>query len=335
MIYNNSSAANLTYCGEDLIAFTDRYAQLHPYASLLVCLFGMLANTVNMVVLTRKEMVSPTNSILTGLAFADNVVMVVCLPFIVMSFIPRSHKFRYAWALFMMFYSLSSTIFHTISVYLTVLLAVWRYLSVAHPLYSRSHCTLRRAKLAIASAYVVSPVLCLPIYLTYTIAQDVNERDAYKIWYTRMALDNNLIAVNFWTYGVIAKIIPCVALTVLSWQLIRALVSARKRKEALQGRGADAGGGQSDRTTRMLLAVLFLFLVTEFPHGIVALLSGILGDEFRKQCYSPLGDIFDFCALINGAINFILYCAMSRQFRDTFLKLFKPQMLNTRLPSLL
>lgn len=318
-------SGNLTYCGEDLTWFANWYAKLHPYTSLLVCVFGVLANTLNMIVLTRKELVSATNAILTGLAFADNVVMIVCLPFIVhQNFIAQSEKFTYPWALLRMVYIILTTLFHTISVYLTVTLAVWRYLSVAHPLYSRNHCTLRRAKLAIASAYVVSPVLCLPNYFTFTTIQ---RNGSYYLHPTRFAIDNNLISINFWTYGVVGKIIPCVALTVLSWQLIRALASARKRKEALQGRGVLGEGERhaTDRTTRMLLAVLFLFLITEFPHGIVSMLGGILGDEFLQTCYAPLGNIFDFCALINCSINFILYCAMSRQFRQTFLKLFRPQ----------
>lgn len=35
----------------------------------------------------------------------------------------------------------------------------------------------------------------------------------------------------------------------------------------------------------------------------------------------------DILALINSAINFILYCSMSRQFRKTFSVLFRPKFL--------
>lgn len=40
----------------------------------------------------------------------------------------------------------------------------------------------------------------------------------------------------------------------------------------------------------------------------------------------------DLLALLNSAINFILYCSMSRQFRMTFGKLFRPQFLDRWLP---
>ncbi len=48
------------------------------------------------------------------------------------------------------------------------------------------------------------------------------------------------------------------------------------------------------------------------------MLSAILGRNFMKECYLPLGDLMDDMALINSAINFILYCFMSKQFRKSF-----------------
>ena len=84
---------------------------------------------------------------------------------------------------------------------------------------------------------------------------------------------------------------------------------------------------RTDRTTKMLVAVLLLFLITEFPQGILGLLSMILGRCFFRTCYYLFGEVMDILALLNGAINFILYCSMSRQFRTTFALLFKPRVL--------
>lgn len=47
-------------------------------------------------------------------------------------------------------------------------------------------------------------------------------------------------------------------------------------------------------------------------------MSGALGRCFFKRCYDLFGELMDALALLNGAINFILYCSMSRQFRTTF-----------------
>lgn len=48
----------------------------------------------------------------------------------------------------------------------------------------------------------------------------------------------------------------------------------------------------------------------------------------RVCVYANKGDLIDILALINSGINFILYCSMSRQFRKTFIVLFRPKFLN-------
>lgn len=47
---------------------------------------------------------------------------------------------------------------------------------------------------------------------------------------------------------------------------------------------------------------------------------------------SVSGDFMDILALLNSAINFILYCSMSRQFRTTFTILFKPKFIEKWIP---
>lgn len=75
---------------------------------------------------------------------------------------------------------------------------------------------------------------------------------------------------------------------------------------------------RSDRTTKMLVAVLILFLVTEFPQGIMHFLTGWYGPEFFRCYYNTWAEVWDMLALINSAVNFILYCFMSKQFRTQF-----------------
>jgi thiol:disulfide interchange protein len=47
--------------------------------------------------------------------------------------------------------------------------------------------------------------------------------------------DELLYYVNFWIYGIIIKLLPCVVLTVISCWLIKALYKANRRKQALKG----------------------------------------------------------------------------------------------------
>lgn len=75
---------------------------------------------------------------------------------------------------------------------------------------------------------------------------------------------------------------------------------------------------RTDRTSKMLMAVLVLFLLTEFPQGIMHFLTGWYGPEFFRCYYNTWAEVWDILALINSAVNFILYCFMSKQFRTQF-----------------
>merc|ERR550534_1207340 len=102
-------------------------------------------------------------------------------------------------------------------------------------------------------------------------------------------------------------------------------MSNRAEKRALvNGNGNKAPVNRqkkTDRTTRLLITILLLFLATEFPQGILGVLAVVFGEDFFFECYTPLGDLMDMMALVNCSINFIIYCGMSRQFRTTFQKI--------------
>lgn len=135
--------------------------------------------------------------------------------------------------------------------------------------------------------------------------------------------------INFWVHAVLIKLLPCCILTVISLWLIREVYSANQHQKKIRIYNACPPNNKAikrqckadrrtNRTTKMLVAVLLLFLVTELPQGILGLMSGFLGRCFFKRCYDLFGELMDALALLNGAINFILYCSMSRQFRMTF-----------------
>lgn len=79
-------------------------------------------------------MASPVNAILSAMAVADTLVIISYIPYDIHNFIidyqDVETKYAYGWALFTLFHAHFTVIFHTISIWLTVILAVWRYLAV-------------------------------------------------------------------------------------------------------------------------------------------------------------------------------------------------------------
>lgn len=331
-VVRNDSA----YCGREWDEFRNSFIVFHGVASTIVCLFGLITNILNIIVLTCKDMASPTNSILTGLAVADMLVMIDYLPFTLVTYVMvlgDCVRYSYGMAVFTLFHAHFSVVCHTVSIGLTLTLAVWRYVAVSFPQNNLDWCNHRRARIAILACYVFPVIFCAPVYASFEVQHAPRAcpgGDAYAISLSAFSQRNHQLMqkMNFWVYSVCIKLLPCAMLTVFSLQLIRALYRTNRRRMLLQKRKADGGDRSCDRTTRMLLAVLLLFLITEFPQGILALLSATMGEDFFRHCYDNLSEVMDLLALINSAINFILYCVMSRQFRTIFSQLFKPKILN-------
>lgn len=196
-------------------------------------------------------------------------------------------------------------------------------------------CSDRRCKIAIYLCYILSPLICIPTYFAFEINISLIIDDNY--WDLRYHVQLSDVIVSnetyllyyFWTYSVLIKLLPCVIMTVISCWLIRKLYKAKKRKQVLRNyiecfntKNVRKAERRADRTTKMLVAVLLLFSLTEFPQGIFGLFIAIKGKCLLHLCYQKFGEIMDILALLSGSINFILYCSMNRMFRMTFRQLF-------------
>ncbi|XP_044006173.1 G-protein coupled receptor dmsr-1 [Aphidius gifuensis] len=350
VIINTNNDPSVCFCGGYVRELALYYRVYHGYVALIVCLFGVVANILNIVVLTRKDMaIAPINRILTNLATVDMLVMIEYIPFALYEYfvLPEKQKFPYGWAVFVLFHMHFAQLLHTISIALTLLLAIWRYIAIRFPQYSHTWCTASRCRCSIWCCFFFPIIACAPSYLVFGIHEKyIYENGKKDILYhvdawSYSSNSSVLYQLNFWTLGVVVKLLPCLILTGISCSLIKALYKAKGRKQVLRGynpcsmtnddkvsRRPSKSERRADRTTRMLVAILLLFLITEIPQGVLGLMSGIYGDCFFRNCYHNFGEFMDILALLNGAINFILYCSMSRQFRTTFSQLFKPRIMN-------
>lgn len=252
---------DVAYCVPEGQAFQRAYVRVHGYIALLICLLGCAANSVNIAVLSRKEMISSTNSILTGLAVADLLVMIDYIPLalhIYTDICAELNRNSYAWAVYVYFHSIFSQTFHTISIWLTITLAVWRFIAIKFPAKNRTLCNKKNTNIAIAVAYAVCPILCLPIYFAMKIQEipspvkngnenaTLNDTDilgnatvSTERDYAIVMTDNNeLLTAIFWIYSVFIKLIPCVVLSILSVLLILKMKSSDRRRQKLLKKSA-------------------------------------------------------------------------------------------------
>ena len=356
---SGESEENLSPTNANLMNFYMWYAKYHGHLSIVVCVFGIVCNVFNIIVLTQPHMKTTTNWILTALAVSDLLTMASYIPFALQFYClhgtqPSPGRNSEHWINFLLFHINFSVTTHTTSIWLGVLLAVFRYWSV--------RCSARgnipkigfhETKIGIAVVYVATVIVLVPNYMSVRVVTDIYEPTNETV-YRLESIDTGsnfgyvVTKLNFWIHALVIKLVPCALMSIFGALLIGMMrMSQRRRKQLRQKSAGSSGAGQSltgngatgkrnsartrdhTRTTAMLVAVIVLFLLTELPQGILALCSGLINNFFHAY-YMPLGDVMDMAALLNNAINFTLYCSMSKQFRDTFLKLFCPRKLLSR-----
>ena len=62
-----------------------------------------------------------------------------------------------------------------------------------------------------------------------------------------------------------------------------------------------------------------MFILAEMPSSI-AVFIGLVREDFFQLIYPLLADTLDMLSLLNNTANFVMYCAMSRQFRDCLME---------------
>ena len=308
--------------------FSTWYQGVHGYASVVICVFGLMCNVMNIVVFAQKNMITSINVILTGLAVADMLTLASYLPYAIHFYctaIPDwSYNHPYGWIVYLLFNTSLVMTLHTIAAGLTIALAVFRYIEICHHTLQPRFCNLQPARITVLVVFLAPCVLHIPNYVMYAPTKLRPESNSGYWFQTHEFISTTHKIFNFWFYGVALKLVLCLLLIVLTLFLIRAMwyTNVKQRRLKSQGNHAESKRTQEQNcTTAMLISIVMCFVVVELPQGILALLSGIDSNIFL-DVYEPLGDIWDIIVLIYTAVKFWFYCTISKEFRQTFKHVF-------------
>jgi len=136
----------------------------------------------------------------------------------------------------------------------------------------------------------------------------------------------------FWCRVIVVHLVPCSALIVLNALLLREMRRAQQRRAhllAINMRHTECRRlADSNVTTLMLIVVVGVFLLVEFPLAVLFILL-IVKHTFQLPVLDNSAEktasfVINTCILLSYPINFFVYCGMSRKFRQTFAELFCP-----------
>lgn len=299
-------------------------------------LITLLVNLVVCLVLLKKHMRTSTNIILASMALADTMTCIIPLPMFIYVFqlgnydrewVPCSFLMTFFWLVHYL-----PTITHTASVWLTVTLAAQRYLFVRANVFYRSNIateSLRKTILCIFLVAIASinfhiwwvlPTKYESIKFPSTLA--ASRGTAVDACLEHPGVPRQYRTLYWWSRVLLIQILPCLALVMLNLLLLcKIRESGRTRKRlTLQHRNQDAQAVlENKRTNVMLFTVVAMFLVVEVPLTVLGLLATF--EALDDRIMDLLIPIINLMLLVSYPVNFVIYCTMSRKFRETFVSL--------------
>lgn len=301
---------------------------IHGYLILVLGCFGIPTNIVNIVILTHKSMRSPVNNILTGIAISDLVTMAITVPhgihfYIIHGLDITEDRYTSGWSLFFAAYAMVTITTQTVSIWLGVCLSFFRYVYIKTMGCGRYNIDTKTSCLLVAFIFLVTVAIYTPVYSSVSVKSMTcfNEVKNTTVQYFRMEnlmTDNKSSlthAYSMWIYVIIGKWIPCFLITLFGGCLLHSLKENTRRTVHLNGSQATARLRQHRRTTAMLLVIILMYVIASLPQSVLLIIA-FADVVFFENEYALLGETIDIVSLINNSINFVLYCAMSRQFRD-------------------
>ncbi|XP_064644229.1 FMRFamide receptor-like [Lineus longissimus] len=283
----------------------------------IVCILGIISNTLTLIVLNQKNMHTSTNTYLSALAVADLIKLVNDTLYFVTVLLFRvkpkagnilyGHLYPYAHFIFSLSTSISS--------WLTISVAVERYIMVCHATRARGICTIQRARVVSTSVFFVMSVIALPYafrYRTIRVFDNTTNTSSYDVETTKM-WENQIFVDSFnWIQNLLRSIIPIAILVVVNFKIIKALNRSRANNKKFSSR---------NRITIMLISVIVVFITCVTPDAIMSIVGAGYHDE-SNYLIKGIREITDMLLGVNAAINFVLYCGFNKGFRQNFVSLF-------------
>lgn len=315
---------------------------IYGYIMPFLLVVTIIANTLIVVVLSKRHMRTPTNLVLMAMALSDMFTLLFPAPWLFYMYTLGNH-YKPVYPLvacysYVYMHEVLPNLFHTASIWLTLALAVQRYIYVCLPAVARTWCTIARVKKAILWIYIFAVLhqstQFADNYFKETQIQWNNStvwtcKQSISAWVREILTPNVYYNIYFWFRIIFVHMGPCTMLVVLNVLLFIAMKEAQQKRERLFKENKKSECKKlrdSNCTTLMLIAVVTAFLAVEIPLAVITLLHVVaqtLKISIMDYDVANMLVLFtNFFISLSYPINFAIYCGMSRQFRETFKELF-------------
>ena len=183
----------------------------------VICTFGVAGILLTLIVLSRKSMRTSTNCYLMALSVADLAFLLLLASLFVHGAAQDSSAFH----IYAVYAAIMTNVALMASIWLTVLLAVERYVAICRPFLTSRLCTIEVAVTAIVAVFILALASRMSNFWEHRISwyrdPAANRRVAY-VEATELSFDHVYVRVYSWLIdGALASFVPFLALLVLNF----------------------------------------------------------------------------------------------------------------------
>ncbi|XP_014668599.1 PREDICTED: FMRFamide receptor-like [Priapulus caudatus] len=300
-------------------------------------LVGIIGNVINLIILHKPRMriSSGIHCYLAGVAIADIGLLLCLVPNVLHQVLFEEAQEKVynpilVWVRIVL--QTPMNIFKHATTWLMVTIAVVRYVAVVRPLAANVWMTIRKAQFLTILVFTLVTVVDIPRFFQYgtcTMYDMYSLAAITSYWKTHAhKIYPSMSAVFFFIIPFILIFVFNIFLIVHVWRARRMRVLLTESKEVKSERK------QELRITGLLVALILTFFVMELPEAVVTVLMGIsMQDLLTQKSFSGAVGIVNCLGTGNCALNFVIYCSLSKQYQLTFRETFCCQRNRRRTPT--
>ncbi|XP_071042766.1 probable G-protein coupled receptor AH9.1 [Parasteatoda tepidariorum] len=299
----------------------------------LIIGFGLFGNIINLMILRTPLLKGVTYSYLKFLAISDIISCIFYISLIFKKFKVRMHT--YAAAVYYAHFEITLlNAFMASSTLLVTVLTVDRFFSVCLPGKYQDIHNKRKAKYAIAFAYITALTLYFPVFFINYVDVDTSQQTGEGIKYTVFKDKVYKSHEVYKAYVVIkemgVRLIPITTLAVLNTLIIvRFKKTLEKRKELMsspkesldrKSKMDRKNCKEERRLVCMLAGLVVLIFIGKTPASIYSFIWRYY-DAKKNYGYLLFTCFADTLEILNHCLNFCVYCWCSSKYRRAFISL--------------
>ncbi|ELU07219.1 hypothetical protein CAPTEDRAFT_190142 [Capitella teleta] len=335
--YGNGSSNLTEYDNStpEVSAYEKAAILLRTQAIVGICIIGLLGNILNLLFMTPRIIRrGGTMGRITQYSYAGMIALATsdfnfCLLGVIPLFIDDFRRSVCHLNFSMIYHVYNNALFNLFlleSTWLTVAMAVGRYLAICHPFRAKQWIGMKMFWRSIVVLTLLCVAFNIPRFWTYElVTYDCNGTTVYRLHHGFLKKRPLFETVYQWAYFVLGIVIPLITLSYCNIFLIKALRSINNNGPAMPA-GARGNQESTRHITLTFVAIIIIYIILVTPSEILGFLrKHILTNQTgsNKEKYNLIVDISNTLQAVNFSLNFIVYCIINTSFRNSIINVFR------------